>query len=123
LTSTWSFFARNDFLGTIARGHAVRGFRGPIRWRRHDFGRTRVCPDDRRLPAAGRSDIGAIGKSRARPNHRQSEDDDNRLPTAAAALLDRLFGFLVIAVLIAVRVIRIGLTVSLFLRVGIALAV
>ena len=50
----------------------------PVGGRRHDLGRAGVGPDDRRLAAAGRSDIGAIGKRRAGSHHRQRKNDGNR---------------------------------------------
>ena len=73
--------------------------------RRHHLGRAVVGPDDRRLAAAGRTDIGAIGKGSARPHHGQRQHGGNR-HQAARALLRR--GLFLVVALIGVRIVRIG---------------
>ncbi len=77
-------FARNDLFGAVSRRHAVRQLGAAIGRRRNDLGRAGVRLDDRRLAAAGRPDISAIGERGARTHHRQRDDGNDSGETAAA---------------------------------------
>ena len=110
------FLARHQLFAAVARRHAVRGLGGgTIGLGRHHLGRAVVGPDDRRLAAAGRADIGAIGKGSARPHHGQRQHGGNRHQPARALLRRGLF---VVAVLIGVRIVRIGRIALIVLFAG-----
>src|SRR5262249_38199769 len=96
---------RHDLLGAVAARHAIRHLGRGVRRRRYDLGRRVVGPDDRRLAAAGRTDIGLVGERRAGADNGKREDRRDR--HQAAALLLRLI------------VAEIGLGIVALERVGI----
>ena len=85
---------------------------------RNDLGRAGVGLDDRRLTAARRSDIGAIGERPAGAEHRQRQNHHHR-GQAAAPLRRWLLGAFLVTVLVGVGVVGIGRIVLAMLPVGI----
>ena len=77
------FLARDKLFSAVAGHHAVWRLGDAVGRRRDDLGRAVVGLDDRRLAAARRADIGAVGERSPRSHHGQRQHGGHRHQAAA----------------------------------------